>query len=221
MARYFGYDIVFVPEAGKAGGYYVWTGTHWEHDKGNAAMYRMAKEITGIILVHASQQATMDEAGRWASYAISCGNAGKLKNMILVRTHVRTVHKSEFNHQRVPPDLREGTVDLKTGTIRPHDHNDLLTKCREHPVESRPPVCKRWLESLNECSRGTRRVIDFIQRAVRMHARLVLPFEVDVPFDRLGHRAEWQGQVHRHPHSLVGRLQHGLLSSRYVRGEEG
>jgi len=60
LARYFGRDILFVPEAGKAGGYYVWTGTHWEHDKGNAAMYRMAKQITGILLVHASKQETAD-----------------------------------------------------------------------------------------------------------------------------------------------------------------
>jgi hypothetical protein len=73
LARYFGYDILFVPEAGKAGGYYVWTGTHWEHDKGSAAMYRMAKEVTGILLVHASRQVTAGEQEEWASYAISCG----------------------------------------------------------------------------------------------------------------------------------------------------
>ena len=166
LARYFGYDILFVPEAGKAGGYYVWTGTHWEHDKGNAAMYRMAKQITGILLVHASQQATAVEQEEWASYAISCGNAGKLKNMIeLVRTHVRTVHKSEFNNQRMLLNLREGTVDLKTGIIRPHDRNDLLTKCQSIPWNP-AAECKRWLQFLNEVFEGNQEVIDFIQRAV-------------------------------------------------------
>jgi len=166
LARYFGYDIVFVPEAGKAGGYYVWTGTHWEHDKGNAAMYRMAKEITGILLVHASKQATAYQREEWATYAISCGNAGKLKNMIeLVRTHVRTVHKSEFNNQRMLLNLREGTVDLKTGTIRPNDRNDLLTKCQNIPWNP-AAECKRWLQFLNEVFEGNQEVIDFIQRAV-------------------------------------------------------
>jgi len=166
LAQYFGYDILFVPEAGKAGGYYVWTGTHWEYDKGNAAMYRRAKEITGILLVHASKQATADQREEWASYAISCGNAGKLKNMIeLVRTHVRTVHKSEFNNQRMLLNLREGTVDLKTGTIRPHDRNDLLTKCQSIPWNP-AAECKRWLQFLNEVFEGNQEVIDFIQRAV-------------------------------------------------------
>lgn len=166
LARYFGYDILFVPEAGKAGSYYVWTGTHWEHDKGNAAMYRMAKQITGILLVHASKQATKDEQEDWAAYAISCGNAGKLKNMIeLVRTHVSAVHKSEFNNQRMLLNLREGTVDLKTGTIRPHDRNDLLTKCQSVPWNP-AAECKRWLQFLNEVFEGNQEVIDFIHRAV-------------------------------------------------------
>jgi P4 family phage/plasmid primase-like protien len=166
LARYFGYDIVFVPEAGKAGGYYVWTGTHWEHDKGNAAMYRMAKQISGILLIHASQQASADQRDEWASYAISCGNAGKLKNMIeLVRTHVRTVHKSEFNSQRMLLNLRDGTVDLKTGTLRPHDRNDLLTKCQS--IEWNPSAeCQRWLQFLNEVFEGSQKVINFIQSAV-------------------------------------------------------
>jgi P4 family phage/plasmid primase-like protien len=166
FARYFGYDILFVPEAGKAGGYYVWNGTHWEHDKGNAAMYHMAKQITGILLIYASQQTTPVKQEEWASYAISCGNAGKLKNMIeLVRTHVRTVHKSEFNNQPMLLNLHEGTVDLKTGTILPHDRNDLLTKCQSIPWKP-AAECKRWLQFLNEVFEGNQQVIDFIQRAV-------------------------------------------------------
>lgn len=166
LARYFGHDILFVPEAGKAGGYYVWTGTHWEHDKGNAAMYRMAEQITRILLVHASQQATADEREDWASYAVSCGNAGKLKNMIeLVRTHIRTVHKSEFNNQRMLLNLKDGTVDLTTGDIRPHDRNNLLTKCQSIPWNP-AAECKRWLQFLNEVFEGNQEVIDFIRRAV-------------------------------------------------------
>jgi P4 family phage/plasmid primase-like protien len=166
LAQYFGYDILFVPEAGKAGGYYVWTGTHWEHDKGNAAMYRMAKKITGILLVHASKQPTADQREEWASYAISCGNAGKLKNMIeLVRTHVRTIHKSEFNNQRMLLNLKDGTVDLTTGQVRPHDRNDLLTKCQSIPWNP-AAECKRWLQFLNEVFEENQEVIDFIQRAV-------------------------------------------------------
>jgi P4 family phage/plasmid primase-like protien len=166
LARYFGNDILLVPEAGKAGGYYVWTGTHWGHDKGNAAMYRMAAQMTGVLLVHASKQETADQREDWASYAISCGNAGKLKNMIeLVRTHVRTVHKSEFNNQRMLLNLREGTVDLKTGAIRPHDRNDLLTKCQSIPWNP-AAECKRWLQFLNEVFEGNQEIVDFIRRAV-------------------------------------------------------
>lgn len=166
LARYFGHDILFVPEAGKAGGYYVWTGTHWEHDKGNAAMYRMAKQISSILLVHASKQETAEQREEWATYAISCGNAGKLKNMIeLVRTHVRTVHKSEFNDQRMLLNLKDGTVDLTSGDIRRYDRNDLLTKCQNIPWNP-AAECKRWLQFLNEVFEGNQEIIDFIRRAV-------------------------------------------------------
>jgi len=56
LARYYGFDILFVPEAGKKGDYFVWTGTHWAHDKGHVRMLEMAKSLVSVLLIHASKQ---------------------------------------------------------------------------------------------------------------------------------------------------------------------
>ena len=101
IARYFGFDILFVPEAGKNGDYFVWTGTHWEHDKGGVRMLDFAKSVSGVLLIEAAKlpedSAKRNELVAWA---MKCGNMDKQRNMIdSVRTLVNTVLKSEFNRK--------------------------------------------------------------------------------------------------------------------------
>lgn len=167
IARYFGFDILFVPEAGKKGDYFVWTGTHWEHDKGGVRMLDFAKSVSGVLLIEAGKlPEDSDKRSQLVAWAMKCGNMDKQRNMIdSVRTLVKTVHKSEFNRKPMLFNCKDGTVDLKTGQIRPYDRNDLLTKCV--PIQwDLKAECGRWEQYLQEVFDGNQPVIDFIQRAV-------------------------------------------------------
>jgi putative DNA primase/helicase len=58
-----------------------------------------------------------------------------------------------------------GTIDLKTGKLRPHDRRDLLTK--HCPVEYHPTAaCPTWKKFLNGVFQGDVELIDFFQRAL-------------------------------------------------------
>jgi putative DNA primase/helicase len=58
-----------------------------------------------------------------------------------------------------------GTLDLRTGELRPHRREDLLTK--QVPVKYSPDArCQRWLDFLLEIMGGNLRLVAFLQRAV-------------------------------------------------------
>jgi len=59
-------------------------------------------------------------------------------------------------------NVLNGTIDLKTGILRPHNRADLLTKLA--PVEYRPEAtCKRWEQFLDDSTGGDADLIAFLQ----------------------------------------------------------
>jgi P4 family phage/plasmid primase-like protien len=60
--------------------------------------------------------------------------------------------------------LENGTLDLRTGKLRPHDQRDRITKLA--PVRFDPTAsCPNWLEFLHMVMGGNQRLVSFLQRA--------------------------------------------------------
>src|SRR5581483_9217690 len=62
-------------------------------------------------------------------------------------------------------NVRNGTIDLATGSLRPHDRHDLHTKLC--PVDFDPnAACPKWLEFLSRIMGENQELIQFLQRTV-------------------------------------------------------
>ncbi len=60
-------------------------------------------------------------------------------------------------------NVQNGTLDLRTGEIRPHDRADMITKIS--PVEYRPfEECPKWKKFLEEILLGRQEVINYLKR---------------------------------------------------------
>jgi putative DNA primase/helicase len=60
--------------------------------------------------------------------------------------------------------VENGTLDLRTGKLRPHDQRDRITKLA--PVRYDPTAsCPNWLEFLQLVMGGNQRLVSFLQRA--------------------------------------------------------
>ena len=55
-------------------------------------------------------------------------NSGKLEMMHLTKKKVRQASASDFDQDPWMLNTENGTVDLRTGTLRPHRPEDLLSK---------------------------------------------------------------------------------------------
>jgi len=69
----------------------------------------------------------------------------------------------DFDRDRLLLGTPGGTVDLRTGKLRPADRGDMITKSTT--VTPEPGRAELWRKFLDEIFNGDREVVDFIQRA--------------------------------------------------------
>lgn len=135
-------------------GYYVWNGRTWERSevKVRQEIHRMG---AALVLAGETQKAR--------GFTMTT----RIDALMTELRSVPTVHveASEFDNR---PDLlsfRNGTVDLRTGVMRPHDKDDMLTYCLD--VHYRPNAeCTRWEQFLTEIFPGNPDLPDYMRRMI-------------------------------------------------------
>lgn len=155
----------------------VWNGCCWTENTG--AVVQLAKKtVRGMQVEHASilrfagQKAEgwddlrprADAMWRWAQRSEAAGRI--LAMLRLAESDPRVaLETSMLDHNQWVLNLPNGTLDLRSGKLREHRPEDLLTKSAG--VSYNPGAsCKRWLRFLDEVFRPKPDVIPFIQRAI-------------------------------------------------------
>ncbi|WP_282203662.1 DNA primase family protein [Kitasatospora fiedleri] len=151
-------------------GFHVWSGTHWvrdevlvrqaAHDLGAAMVETLAREKAiireALALKLAGDALEAEYEKQVAALPLAKASKGftmarRIDDLIRELASVRGVNCSvdDFDHQPHLLSFANGTVDLKTGVLRPHDPSDMLTKSLPwtYKPEAKAP---RWLRFLDE-----------------------------------------------------------------------
>ncbi len=161
LARAHGRDLHYVESWKK---WLVWDGTRWKTSGGGAVVERAKDTIRGLYLQAAKTEDT-EQRERLAKHASKSEHSARIGAMI-------DLAKSEPGIPVLPEDLDQhpwlfnaenGTVDLRTGELRAHQRDDLLTQLA--PVRFDPEAeCPIWEQFLLEIFLGARDLIGFVQR---------------------------------------------------------
>ena len=141
-----------------------WTGQQWEIDNiGRIVWY--AKKTVAAIYAEASQLQDSGDREDHANWGIKSEDLRRLSAMI-------TMAQSEPPIPLLPETLDNdpwlfncpnGTIDLRTGELKPHDPDDLITSLS--PVEYDPDArCDRWEEFLGQVFDDHQDLIGYLQR---------------------------------------------------------
>lgn len=146
----------------------VWDGIRWKPDDTGEVM-RRAKET--VRSMYAETARIDDERGRRDSlkFLLKSENKDRLNAMVSLAASEPGIPVLPGDLDRDPwlLNVKNGTVDLRTGELRAHRREDLLTKLAS--VEYDPAAkCPRWLQFLNEIMDGNQNLIGFLQRAAGM-----------------------------------------------------
>lgn len=149
----------------------VWDGKRWTVDDTDQAR-KLAKEALLEFFRQASSSRNPD-AERFARGSLDARRVTRMLRMAECEIFVRPC---ELDTDPYLLNFLNGTVDLKTGELRPHDRADFITKLVHH--EYLPHAsCPRWLSFLAEAMGGgpdaseaeldrAERLIDYLQRAL-------------------------------------------------------
>lgn len=159
------------------GAWLVWDGRRWQRDA-TAEVGRLAKATVRSMKREFDQEAARrqknpvlqkrdDYLAGLGEYAHKCESADKRRAMVSLASVEQRVSIEADQLDRDPwlLNVQNGVLDLRTGELRDHRREDLLT--RVVPIEFQAGAeCPRWLQFLAEIFLGDEDLIEFVQRAV-------------------------------------------------------
>jgi P4 family phage/plasmid primase-like protien len=125
LADLYGHELIHCAERKS---YYVWTGQRWQLDEFVEVEKRAEKTI---LEAFAEAKHITDEEKRKAflRFVNSSLSRAAIANMMhLAKKKVRQVSVNDFDREPWMLNAGNGTVDLRTGVLRPHRPEDLLSK---------------------------------------------------------------------------------------------
>ncbi len=161
FVRAHGKLVKYVP----ARGWFSWTGNHWKIDDSGEVM-RLAKHI--VTSISKETQSVSDDgerAERLRRFARRCENPARLKAMLeLAQSEPGVaVNVDALDADAWKINCRNGTLDLRTGTLHSHNPDDLITKLLG--VEYDPKAeCPLFMAFLGRIFDGDGELIGFVQR---------------------------------------------------------
>ncbi len=144
----------------------VWDGRRWVKDR-TGATKRMAKKTVQLIAMEAAQIEADEERKATLRWALSSESRKALEAMVAVAESEPGVSVSgeSWDTDDWLLNCLNGTIDLRTGKLRPHRREDLITNLC--PVEFDPNAkCPRWEQFEHEIFAGDVGVIRYMRRAV-------------------------------------------------------
>jgi putative DNA primase/helicase len=143
----------------------TWTGTHWQRDSAGEVM-RRAKQTVKRLAARADQYDLDAEVKALLHHVKTSLATGRLKGMVELAASEpdMPVQPEAFDADPWLLNCTNGTLDLRTGQLGPHQRTDLLTKCLAIPYDPQA-TCPTWRTFLDRIMAGHPALVAFLQRA--------------------------------------------------------
>ena len=143
----------------------IWDGSRWARDRSNA-IFNMARSVIRAMYEAGHEIEDDKKRAESMSYVAGCERRTRIEAMVALAASDPAIaitpdcldcHPFLFN-------VANGTIDLKTGDLRPHSRQDLLTK-RSRVAFDLAAKCPRWDSFMSEIMSGDDALIAFLKTA--------------------------------------------------------
>lgn len=142
----------------------IWDGKRWAADR-TLKHRTLAKKVVRTIYDEAAAATDSEQRKSLAKWAVNSESAGRVSAMVTLAESDVAVTEEDLDKDVWLVNTQNGTLNLRTGQLEPHDRGDRLTKITK--VAYNPNAqCPRWMQFLDEIMQGDQELIDYLQRAV-------------------------------------------------------
>ena len=141
----------------------IWNGKRWEKDN-TGEIDRKAEATVRSIYAEAANEPDKERRFELMAHAKKSESASKVRAMIDRSKNRRPAEPDQFDKDMWLFNAQNGTIDLRTGELRPHNRADLITKISPASYEptARAPIWQKFLERVTG---NDHELIGFLQRA--------------------------------------------------------
>jgi len=144
----------------------VFDGVRWKKDEDGAVM-RCAIRTARSIYQEARDAIDSAEAKELGSWAGKSESRSRLEAMVALARSYLAVAPDDLDADPFAFNCLNGTLDLRTGTLRPHDRGDLITNLAPVAYDPRAEA-PRWMKFLDRVFASNGDLIGFVQRWLGM-----------------------------------------------------
>ena len=148
FTRDHGENVRFVEKWGK---FFVWNGRHWQVDE-DGAVERMAKQTVTKLKIDALDEEDPAKRKLKLRQAAVAANRPRIRAMIdLAKTEEAIAARpSDFDRDPFLLTVSNGTIDLRSGLLRPHRREDLITRMAgaAYDPSAKCPEFERFVASI-------------------------------------------------------------------------
>jgi P4 family phage/plasmid primase-like protien len=141
----------------------VWSGARWERDEAGR-VHKLAKETVRTIYREAAAAEDEDRRKALAKHATQSEAEAKIRAMLELAKSDAPISPDELDANPMLLNVPNGTIDLRSGKLREHRREDLITKLV--PVEYDPDATAPTWEAFLERVLPAEDLRAFVQRAV-------------------------------------------------------
>jgi len=140
--------------------WYYYDGKVWKEDLSTAKTKEYAKIFSDELNIF-YEGVGLAERDMREIYKL---NSHAKRNTVMAEANsIDDVKTEDFDKDIFLLNCQNGTVDLRTGELRPHNADDLLSKIADVYYDS-SATCERWIQFMNEVMEGNNEMIDYLQR---------------------------------------------------------
>jgi putative DNA primase/helicase len=146
--------------------WHVWDGTRWAPDD-RQVVQQFAKRTVRAIRAEVralESKADQKDLAEWAAHSEGNVRIKALLERAESEPGIPVTHE-ELDRDPFALNLLNGTLDLRTGELHPHDRTQMLSKLIPIPYDA-AASCPQWLAVLDRIFAGDTALIDYLQRAV-------------------------------------------------------
>ena len=163
-------QIVFIPERGKNGKWFIYKNGCWVEDRAKKTVYEKFVAMTHTIPKEIPQPSeddseAMKQYEKRLKFAKSCRNMSRITSGLKATQGLLSRSELSFDNNEWLFNVKNGTINLKDGTLYDHNPRDYLMK--KSPVKYDPnATAPRWEQFLNEIFGDNDDIKKYIQKAV-------------------------------------------------------
>jgi hypothetical protein len=165
FAAQHGHDVRFA-WIEETGSWHAWTGTHWSRGAYETVQER-AKRTMEALWGEAGAEPDPDHQAELKQHAHKSNHRYPITSMLtLARSDSRIATRLDrFDRDSDLLNVANGVLDLRTGELRPHHRNDLLTMIAPVSYDPNAP-CPKFRAFLTRIFDGDSELIEYVKRAL-------------------------------------------------------